>query len=109
MHSQEEHPRDLLLDLGHRLLKENHAQTGQEDKEPVTKVTEHDGEKERECDDGEEAWVDLLVRANAVVVHKGLEALGELVDAIESRRLFRSPQLLQNRGHVRLRGFLGNV
>lgn len=63
----------------------------------MANVTEHDGEQERERDDGEQAGVDLLVRADAVRIDDVLEALGELVRAVERRRGIGRSELVQQR------------
>lgn len=54
VHSLEESSKHLsninLLDL---LFVENHRRCGQSDENTVTQITEHDGEQEGECHDGE--------------------------------------------------------
>ena len=67
----------------------------------VADVAEHDGEQERERDDSEQSRVDLLVRADAVRVDDRLEALGELVRAVERRRVLGRAQLVQDARHAR--------
>lgn len=53
-------------------------------------VAEHHCEQKWESNDGVEGWIGLSVRRNAVSVNEVLKSLGELVGAIERRRmLFR--------------------
>jgi len=62
----------------------------------MAQVTEHDSEEEREGDDGEEAWVDFLVGCNSVRINNALEALGELIGAVERRWLLAGTNLNEN-------------
>lgn len=52
----------------------------------MSEISEHDGEEEREGDDGEESWVDLLVGSDSVGVDDGLESLGEPGCSMEGGR-----------------------
>lgn len=65
----------------------------------MTNVTEHNGEEERERDDGKQSRVDLLVAADSVRVDDGLEAFGELVGAVESGRGLRGAELVKESGN----------
>ena len=80
-------------------LVEDHIQCREKDDRPVSNVAEHDREQERKGDDGKEAWVDLLVRSDAIRVHDRLEALRELVRPMERRRRPVRAQLMQDRRH----------
>ena len=62
----------------------------------MANVAEHDSEQERERDDGKQAGVHLLVGRDTVGIHNGLEALSELVHAVERRRGTVCAQLMQN-------------
>lgn len=63
----------------------------------MSNVAKHDGEQERERDDGEQAGVDFLVRADTVRVDNVLEAFCELVGPVESRRRLSRAELVQQR------------
>jgi hypothetical protein len=80
-------------------LVEDHPQCRAEDDRPVSNIAEHDREQERECDDGKETRVDLLVRRHAVRVHDCLEALRELVCPMERGRGLVRAQFMQDRRH----------
>ena len=77
----------------------DHPQCREEDDRPVSNVTEHDREQEREGDHGKEARVDLLVRRDTVRIHDCLEALRKLVRSMERRRCPVRAQLMQDRRH----------
>ena len=64
-------------------------------------ISKHNGEEEGEGDDREQAGVDLLVRRDTIRVDDGLEALGELVRAVERRRVLVRAQLVQDRRDAR--------
>jgi hypothetical protein len=63
----------------------------------MSNVAKHDGEQERERDDGEQAGVDFLVRADTVRIDDVLEAFRELVGPVESRRRLGRAELVQQR------------
>ena len=68
-------------------LAQDHEQSKEEHDEAVAGIAEHDGEKERERYDRERRRIDLTVAGYAVGVHNALEARGELVEPVVSRRL----------------------
>lgn len=77
-------------------LVQDHEDASDKDDDTVANVSEHDRKQERESDNGEETWVDLLVRSNTVTVHDGLEALGKLISTLEGWRGLASAKLVKN-------------
>mmetsp|Transcript_3937 Transcript_3937/g.8463 ORF Transcript_3937/g.8463 Transcript_3937/m.8463 type:complete len:356 (+) Transcript_3937:1110-2177(+) len=69
----------IKLRLSEAALVEDQEQGKQEHEDTMAKVAKHDSEQEGEGHDGEDSWVHLTVVGNAVRIHNGLEALGELV------------------------------
>lgn len=102
LHLLEESAKDLSKVSARKLpLVQDHENAGDEDDDTVTNISEHDREQERECNDGKETWINLLIRSNTIAVHDGLEAFGELVRALECGRGFASVELVQNRRDTR--------
>lgn len=75
----------------------------------MTNITEHNGEKEREGNDGKQSGVDFLIGGNAICIHDFLERYRELVSAMERWRSFRSRDLVQNWRHRSPSRFLQKV
>lgn len=72
----------------------------------MSNVAKHDGEQERERDDGEQAGVDLLVRTDTVRVDDVLETFGELVGPVKGRGRLGRAELVQQRRNGRAGVFL---
>mmetsp|Transcript_39136 Transcript_39136/g.93979 ORF Transcript_39136/g.93979 Transcript_39136/m.93979 type:complete len:244 (-) Transcript_39136:679-1410(-) len=49
-------------------------------------VTEHNAKDERERDDSEQSWVDLLVPCDTVCIHKGLKGINQSIRLVVGRR-----------------------
>jgi uncharacterized protein YodC (DUF2158 family) len=63
----------------------DHGERGRESKEAVTKIAEHDSEKERERNNCVKTGVDFFISCHTVTVDERLECFGELVGTVECR------------------------
>jgi hypothetical protein len=76
------------------LLGQNHIQCRYENDETVPNVAEHDSKQEWERHNCEQAWVNLLIGSNAIVVHDSLKSFCKLVGPMISRRRFMRAQFM---------------
>lgn len=67
----------------------------------MPQIAEHNGEQEWESDDGVKRWIGFAIRSDTEGVDQVLEALRELVRAIERRRSFICRYDIHERGNCR--------
>ena len=87
-------------------LLDDHPQSKESHQEPVTSITKHHGEKERETDDGELGRIHFAVRSHTVSINQSLETDSELIGAIERRWYLTGRHPIQNGGHGASTSFL---
>lgn len=87
-------------------LVENHVNRSAEDDKTVANISEHDCEEERERNDRKKSRVNLLVLADTVAIHDGLEGFGEFIGPVERGWSFVCPQLMKDRRNASPRLFL---
>lgn len=67
----------------------------------MAQVTEHDAKQEGESDNGVQGRIGFTVGCHSVCVNQILEATGELVRAVERRRIFGRFDDIQERWNSR--------
>ena len=87
----------ILLSALQGLLPVDHGGCGESHDGTVTKITEHDGEQEREGDDGRQTRVDFGVLGSTICVNDGLETDGEFVGLVVGGWRLGSLDLVNNR------------